>query len=240
MSARATIVVLTLVLVALLGIAFRRGGDKVTPPPPAPVASMPTPPAPPPPPAKPSTPALLKLPPLPPIAPVARKKDDQDAAPVDPVMTPGDPELSWDNVDMEKVRAVMPDNIYWRMSAPTKDPEIIKQREEEQDRWNVEYGKVLSNTATAEEIDAYYDYRQKLANDDIAFAGYVLAAYGQQLPERDVALLKLAVKLNLARLEEIPRQIIDAQQRREEHDAARRAWLEDQRAFEAKQESDAH
>lgn len=237
-----SVVVLSVVLLLLVILMLRQGAERPTAPPPAPVAAAPAPaPAPPSPPAaKPSIPALLKVPPLPPPAAVAKKKDDKDAAPVDPVMTPGDPELSWDKVDMEKIRAVMPDNIYWRMSAPTNDPEILKQREEERDRWNAEYGKVLSNTATAEEIDAYYDHRQKLMNDNIAFAGYVLAAYSEQLPERDVALLKLAVKLNLARLEEIPRQITEAQQRREEHEAARRAWLADQAAFEAKQQADAH
>jgi hypothetical protein len=235
-----SVVILSLVLVLLVAWMLHLGTEKPAASPPAPVASAPPqPPATPPAStakpstAKPSAAALSalatiqqKVPPAPPPT----KKPDHDELQA--------PELSWDNVDMEAVRALKPNNRYWTMSAPTKDPEVLRKREEEQEHWNTEYGKVLSNTATAEEIDAYYDYRQKVANDNIAFAGYLLAAYGGKLPERDVALLKLAVKLNLARLEEYPRQIVEAQQRREEHDAARRAWLADQQAFEDKQQQD--
>jgi hypothetical protein len=56
--------------------------------------------------------------------------------------------------------------------------------------------------------------------------------YGDKLPKRDVGLLKLAIDMHMARLEEIPRQLAEAHQRREAHDAARRAWLEEQKAFD--------
>ena len=138
---------------------------------------------------------------------------------------------AWASVDMDEVRKAMPDNLYWKMSVPTKDPDVLRAREEERDRWNTEYGKVLSNTATAEEIDAYYEQRRRLSNDYIGFAGYLLLRYGHTLPARDVAMLKLAIKLHMARLEEIPRQIAEAQARREAQDAVRRAWLEDQKAL---------
>jgi hypothetical protein len=140
---------------------------------------------------------------------------------------------AWATVDMDEVRKAMPDNLYWKMSVPTRDPDVLRAREEERERWNREYGKVLSNTATAEEIDAYYEQRRRLSNDYIAFAGFLLLRYGRTLPERDVALLKIAIKLHMARLEEIPRQIAEAQARREAHDAVRRAWLEDQKALGA-------
>ena len=52
------------------------------------------------------------------------------------------------------------------------------------------------------------------------------------LPERDLRLLELARELHLARLEEYPRNLSDALERREAHEAARRAWLEDQARFE--------
>ena len=141
------------------------------------------------------------------------------------------PDTPWAAVDMAKVREAMPDNLYWKLSFPTKDPEILREREEERARWNVEYGKVLSNTATAEEIDAYYAQRQKISSDYVEFATYLLVEFGDALPIRDVGLLKVAVELNLARLEEIPRQIAEAHERRKAHDAARRAWLEEQKAF---------
>jgi hypothetical protein len=141
----------------------------------------------------------------------------------------------WAAVDLEAVRAAMPNNIYWKMSAPTKDPEVLRQRQEERDRWNVEYGKVLSNTATEEEIDAYYASRDRLYSDYIEFVTHILENYGTSLSLQDLGLLKVAAELNLARLEEIPRQIAEAKERRRAHEAAREAWLRDQAAFQATQ-----
>ena len=141
------------------------------------------------------------------------------------------PETPWASVDLEALRKELPDNLYWKMSSPTKDPVVLREREEERERWNVEYGKVLSNTATADEIDAYYARRYRLFSDYIDFATYLLTDYGDHLPQQDVGLLKVAIELNLARLEEIPRQIAEAHERREAHEAARRAWLESQKSF---------
>lgn len=139
----------------------------------------------------------------------------------------------WDVVDLNAVRAALPRNLYWTMSAPTKDPAVREAREAERARWNVEYGKVLSNTATAEEVDAYYMHRKRLSSDYVELATHLLVNYGTKLPKRDVGLFKLAIDMHLARLEEIPRQLAEAHERRVAHDAARRAWLEEQKAFGA-------
>lgn len=95
----------------------------------------------------------------------------------------------------------------------------------------MEYGKILSNTATEEEILAYYAERDRLYSDYVAFATYILENHGEQLSIRDLGLLKVAVELNLARLEEIPRQIAEANERRKAHQAPREAWLRDQADF---------
>jgi len=160
----------------------------------------------------------------------------EEAPPSGGAVAPGPPESSdtpWAAVDMAKVREAMPDNIYWKLSFPTKDEAVIRERQAERERWNVEYGKVLSGTATAEEIDAYYARQQKLFSDYVEFGTYILAEFGDKLSIRDVGLLKVAVELNMARLEEIPRKIAEAQERRVTHDAARRAWLKEQKEFEA-------
>jgi hypothetical protein len=143
-----------------------------------------------------------------------------------------DMETPWAAVDLNALRAELPDNLFWKMASPTTDPAIIEEREAERARWNVEYGKVLSNTATPDEIDTYYAYRYRLSSDYVQFATYLLSDYGDKLAARDVGLLKVAVELHLARLEEIPRQITEAHERAAAHAAARQAWLESEKLFE--------
>jgi hypothetical protein len=131
----------------------------------------------------------------------------------------------WAIVSLDRVRAAMPNTVYWRRAAPTEDPQLLQEREEERSRRNIEYGKVLSGTATEAEIHAYYADRRRLSTDYIEFVTYVLNQYGPDLPERDVGLLELARRLHLARLEEIPRKTQEALERKRVQDEARRAWL---------------
>ncbi|HXJ34321.1 MAG TPA: hypothetical protein VMS22_09830 [Candidatus Eisenbacteria bacterium] len=159
------------------------------------------------------------------------RRPDEPAEPQEPSPLDDPQARMWASVDLNALQAELPDNIYWKMAVPTKDPAILEAREAERERWNVEYGKVLSNTATAGEVDAYYAHRYKLSSDYVELATLLLNDYGERLPQRDVALLKLAIEMHLARLEEIPRQIVEAHERREAHEAARRDWLEQQKAF---------
>jgi hypothetical protein len=156
-------------------------------------------------------------------------------APLAPSLDPlGDADAAaraWAAVDLDAVRETMPENLYWRMGAPTQDPKVLREREEERARWNAEYGKVLSNTAAAAEIDAFYAHQQLLSTDYIEFITYVLTHYGDQIPKRDAGLLKLAGEMHLAKLEEIPRKIAEAHERHTQHEAARRAWRAEQEAF---------
>jgi hypothetical protein len=170
--------------------------------------------------------------PAPAAPPASQRVEDTPRPEIDPLTALDASQNAWANVDLDALRAKMPANIYWKMAAPTRDPEVLREREEERARWNVEYGKVLSNTATPEEIDAYYDHRQQLSVDYVEFITNLLTDYGEKLTARDIAMLKLAGEMHLARLEEIPRQIAEAKQRAAAHDAARRAWLEQQKAFE--------
>ena len=179
---------------------------------------------------------------VPPVAarPPAPRQADEPRAPAvasapapdtSPEADPGDLAQGWAAVNMDEVRKAMPDNLYWKMSVPTKDPDILKWREDERARWNVEYGKVLSGNASEDDIRAYYDQRAQLAGDYIEFGTYLLDHYSDTLPERDISLVQLAVKLNRARLEEIPRKIEEAMTRKQQQDAARAQWLADQAAF---------
>jgi hypothetical protein len=166
-------------------------------------------------------------------APAARTTAKREESPAGPLDADGEemPHGTWEALDLEDVRKAMPDNSYWKMAAPTKDPELLEWREKERARWNVEYGKVLSNTATAEEIDAYYAERKRISDDYLEFVVYVITNYGNAIPREGLNLLKLAGEMHAMRLEEIPRQMAEAHARAEAHDAARRAWLEEQKEF---------
>jgi hypothetical protein len=150
-----------------------------------------------------------------------------------PGFVPGDPRMPWGIVDLDEVRRAMPDNLYWQLAAPTDDLRVEQERADERARWNVEYGKVLSGTGSAEEIEAYFAHRHRLSADYVEFVGYVLDHYGDQLPEQDVGLLELARTLHLARLEEIPRQTQEALARKEAQDRAREAWQREEAEFAA-------
>jgi hypothetical protein len=140
---------------------------------------------------------------------------------------------SWVGVDLEEVRAALPENLYWEKAAPTLDERLVRQREEDKARRNELYGKVLSGTGSEEEIRAYFEERQRLSTDYIQFVDYLLEHYEDRLPEQDLGLLHLARKLHLARLQEIPRRLQGAFDRKRAQDAARAAWLADEEAFDA-------
>jgi hypothetical protein len=162
-----------------------------------------------------------------------------DAAPsARPEAAPSEPDLegdllaeAWSAVDMDEVRAALPDNLYWKNGFPTNDERILRERAEEQARWNEAYGKVLSGTGSDEEIRGFYAHRERVSTDYIAFVDYLLEHYEDRLPERDVGLLQLARRLHLARLQEIPRKTQEALERKQAQDAAREAWLRSEARF---------
>jgi hypothetical protein len=167
--------------------------------------------------------------PAPSVAPVAPAPAAPGAAPA----AEPEPPLGLAGVDLEAVRAALPDNLYWQTSAPSDDPSVNEEREREKAFRNEQYGKILSGTGTDEEILDYYDHRMRASTDYVQFVDYLLEHYGSDLSDQDQTLLHVAKRLHLARLEEIPRRIQEARERKAEQDEARRAWLEDQRAFEA-------
>jgi hypothetical protein len=150
------------------------------------------------------------------------------ADPLSPLVDTAD---AWAQVDFDEIRRAMPDSLYWKMAFPSKDPALIAEREKIRAEWNVQFGKVQSNTATDEEIDAYYGEQQKISNDYLEFLVYLAEHYGNVLPRGEIGALKLAGEMHLARLVEIPRKIAEAKQRHAAHEAERQAWLAQQKQF---------
>jgi hypothetical protein len=141
---------------------------------------------------------------------------------------PGDESGNEYPVDLERLRARIPDNLYWLLGAPIEDPQALQARAEEEQRWNQLYGKVLSGTASEEEIQRYYDHRRQLSRDYIEFARLVLQEYPDELPERDRGLYELSIEMHTTRLAEIPRQIEEALARKQDQDRRRDEWQRSQ------------
>jgi hypothetical protein len=163
--------------------------------------------------------------------------DDEDppsndrAYKADPLQPDVDTADQWARIDFDEIRRALPDSTYWKMAFPTKDPKVVEEREKIRAEWNVQFGKVQSNTATDEEIDAYYADQQQLSNDYLEFLVYLAEHYGNEVPRAEIGALKLAGEMHLARLEEIPRKIAEAKERHAAHEQARQAWLAEQQQF---------
>lgn len=132
-------------------------------------------------------------------------------------------------LDFEALRDRTPDSLYWLMAAPTDDPKALEARARAREERNRQYGKVVSNTATVEEIHDYYAYRRKLSEDYIEVLQLILDEHGDELSERDAGLFELTISMHSARLAEIPSKLDDALQRKAEYDRVKQAWQEQQR-----------
>jgi hypothetical protein len=148
----------------------------------------------------------------------------ESAAGMGAEVDPGDESGNEYPVDLERLRARIPDNLYWRLGAPTRDPQVLQARAEEEQRWNQVYGKVLSGTASEEEIQRYYDHRRQLSHDYVDFARLVLQEYPGELPERDRGLYEMSIEMHTTRLAEIPGQIEEARARKQDQDRRREEW----------------
>jgi hypothetical protein len=135
------------------------------------------------------------------------------------------------DLDLGEVRAALPDNLYWELGAPTKDPQVIEEREREKARRNEEYGRVLSGDASDEEVNAYYDYRERLSADYLEFADYVHRRFSDKLSDEFTGMLELAIKLNKERLAQIPADREDALERSRERAKIREQWQREQAEF---------
>lgn len=139
--------------------------------------------------------------------------------------------LVFGDIDLREARELMPENLYWKLGAPTKDPEVLAERDEENRRRNEEYGRVLSGDASEDEVRAYYDYRRRLAMDYVEFAEFMQRRFRNAGPEQFQGMLDLALKLNAERLAQIPADEQDALERARERAKIREEWQRQQADF---------
>ena len=117
-------------------------------------------------------------------------------------------------VNLDELRARLPDNRYWELGVPTSDPEVARARAERAKRDNALFGRTQTGEATEPEIRAYYAERRRISEDYLALARLVLEEKADQLPERDRTLFALSAKLHQDRLKQIERDLADALARR--------------------------
>jgi hypothetical protein len=154
----------------------------------------------------------------------AARHEEQDAVPYIEGLVFGD-------IDLREARELMPDNLYWTLGAPTKDPQVLAERDQEKERRNQEYGRVLSGDASEEEVRAYYDYRRRLSSDYVEFAEFMQRRFKGKGPDEFQGMLDLALKLNAERLAQIPADEQDALERARERARIREEWQRQQADF---------
>jgi hypothetical protein len=133
------------------------------------------------------------------------------------------------DLDFDALRRRTPESLYWLMAAPTDDPAVLEARAQAREERNRQYGKVVSNTATVEEIRDYYAYRRKLSEDYIEMLQLIMDEHGDELSERDAGLFELTIAMHTERLAEIPSKLDDALQRKAEYDRVKAEWQKQRR-----------
>jgi hypothetical protein len=163
--------------------------------------------------------------------PAVRKAVPSKTAAIPDEPVPYIPGLVWGDIDLRDVKAVLPDNLYWELGAPTKDPAVLEAREEEKRRRNEEYGRVLAGDASEEEVNAYYDYRERLSTDFLEIADYMRRRFDSSTNEEFLGMLELAVKLHTARLAQLPADREAALEHSRASAKAREEWQKQQADF---------
>lgn len=119
-------------------------------------------------------------------------------------------------VNLDELRARIPDNRYWELGVPTSDLAVARARAERAKRNNDLFGRTQTGEATEPEIRAYYAEQKRVSEDYLALSLLVLQEKGAQLPERDRGMFELSAKMHKDRLVQIQRDLSDALARRRE------------------------
>lgn len=139
--------------------------------------------------------------------------------------------LVWGDIDLREARELMPDNLYWKLGAPTKDEKVLAERDAEKARRNQEYGRVLAGDATEDEVRAYYDYRRRLAADYVEFSEFMQRKLRDSPNEQLRSMIDLALKMNADRLRQLAAEQEDAIARSQERAQVREDWRRQQEEF---------
>lgn len=113
-------------------------------------------------------------------------------------------------IQLERLRAKIPENRYWELDAPTSDVEVAKQRAAKAKARNDLLGRITANEASPDEVRAYYDERRRISKDYLELALRVLNGEAGEVSERDRGMFELTANLHRARLKQADRDQSDA------------------------------
>lgn len=164
-------------------------------------------------------------------APTARDRGPRPAAAPGDDPVPYIEGLVWGDIDLREARELMPDNLYWKYGAPTKDEAVLAEREAEKKRRNEEYGRVLAGDASEDDVKAWYEQRRRLAADYVEFAEFMQRKLRDSSNEQLRGMMDLALKMNAEKLRQLPAEMEDALARSRERAQIREEWRRQQQEF---------
>jgi len=175
--------------------------------------------------------------PIPEAAPRSRMtQQDRSSSRQAPAALPQEPPpfiegMVWGEIDLREAKALMPDNLYWKFGAPTKDPAVLEEREKEKAGRNEEYGRVLAGDASEDGVRAYYDYRRRLSSDYLEFSEFMSRRYRNSDNKEFVGMLELAMKMHAERLQQLQGELDDALALARARAKVREDWRRQQEEF---------
>ncbi|MEO1171484.1 MAG: hypothetical protein AAFX94_05445, partial [Myxococcota bacterium] len=110
------------------------------------------------------------------------------------------------------------------LGAPTEDADTLERRKRWKEHNATLKGRIVSGTASDEQIEEYFLRREQMSQDFVAFATRVLEEYGEALPEEELGLYGLSVRMHTTRLEGLPAEKERAYARKALQDERRREW----------------
>jgi hypothetical protein len=110
-------------------------------------------------------------------------------------------------------------------SPPTApSPDLEPGHPDDDQKWNTLYGKVLSGTASDEEIGGYYDHLRQRSEAAIRVAEQALLKITEPLTDLQGGLLTLIIRMNRDRLATIPLELEEARARKRLQDRRRQEF----------------
>ncbi|MBI9091578.1 MAG: hypothetical protein JEZ12_20400 [Desulfobacterium sp.] len=99
---------------------------------------------------------------------------------------------------------VLADRFPGNIALPPVTAEARERKKRERSERNLEFGKIVANKSTEQEILAYYDHQRQLSEDSKQILEFVLARYGDRFSEKNIKKHEFMLAQFKKKLEYIP------------------------------------